>query len=287
MSGLGLFLLRYGEIGTKSSNIRKHFEDILIQNMENTFLKKQEELITGKKGMGRIFAYTDPENSYLFSRTFGLVSYSPTERLATDLDKMKERGREFARDIYGSFAIRARRTGVHDFSSQDVEAEVGEAVLQEYPNLEVDLDDPENELHIEVRHSDTYVFTETKDAPGGLPVGSQGKVAAYVKDERDFLAAWLIMRRGARLYVIGENPELVERLREWDVSLKEMGLKSSDDLSSIDYPDKVQALVLGEGFKDRSELDVDLMVLRPLVGFNEKRIEEFLSKIERLEKKRS
>ncbi|MFP4001775.1 MAG: THUMP domain-containing protein [Thermoplasmata archaeon] len=287
MSGLGLFLLRYGEIGTKSSNIRKHFEDILIQNMENTFLKKQEELITEKKGMGRIFAYTDPENSYLFSRTFGLVSYSPTERLATDLDKMKERGREFARDIYGSFAIRARRTGVHDFSSQDVEAEVGEAVLQEYPNLEVDLDDPENELHIEVRHSDTYVFTETKDAPGGLPVGSQGKVAAYVKDERDFLAAWLIMRRGARLYVIGENPELVERLREWDVSLKEMGLKSSDDLSSIDYPDKVQALVLGEGFKDRSELDVDLMVLRPLVGFNEKRIEEFLSKIERLEKKRS
>lgn len=285
MPDLNLFLLRYGEIGTKSSNIRKHFEDILIQNMENTFLKKDKELITEKKGMGRIFAYTSPENSYLFSRIFGLVSYSQAERLSTDLEEVKEKGKVFANKVSGSFAIKARRIGEHDFSSQDVEAEVGDAVLQENPELEVDLDDPENEFHIEIRHSDTYVFTDKKEAPGGLPVGSQGKVATYIEDERDFLAAWLIMRRGARLYVISENPKLLERLRKWDVSLKEIDLKCCNGFSSIDYPDEVMALVLGDRLEDCSEVDVDSMILRPLVGFTEDRINRLRSRIERLEKK--
>lgn len=285
MPDLNLFLLRYGEIGTKSSSIRKHFEDILIQNMENTFLKNDEELITEKKGMGRIFAYTSPENSHLFSRIFGLVSYSQAERLSTDLEEVKEKGKVFANKVSGSFAIRARRIGEHDFSSQDVEAEVGDAVLQENPELEVDLDDPENEFHIEIRHSDTYVFTDIKEAPGGLPVGSQGKVATYIKDERDFLAAWLIMRRGARLYVISESPKLLERLRKWDVSLKEIDLKCFNGFSSIDYPDEVMALVLGDRLEDCSEVDVDSMILRPLVGFTEDRIDRLRSRIERLEKK--
>ncbi len=283
MSELDLHLLRYGEIGIKSANIRKHFEDILIQNMENTFLDRGEELVIEKKDMGRIFAYTQAENSYLFSRTFGLVSFSPAKRSDSDISKLQIEGKKFSRSISGTFAVRARRVGEHDFDSQDVEDMVGEAILEEDPDLEVDLDAPENEFHIEIRHSDAYVFTEIIDAPGGLPVGSQGKIAAYVEDERDFLAAWLIMRRGARLYIICEDQELLERLRKWDVSIKEIRSESTADLSSIDFPEKAQALVVGETISDRSKIDTDLMVLRPLIGFTEDRIEDMLSRIERLE----
>lgn len=283
MSDLSLFLLRYGEIGTKSSNIRKHFEDILIQNMERTFLNEGEELITEKKGMGRIFAHTDPKNSYLFSRTFGLVSYSEAESFTTDLDEMIKRARKFAENISGTFAVRARRVGEHEFGSQEVEAKVGEAVLEANPELTVDLDRPEEEFHIEIRHSDTYVFTDIQEAPGGLPVGSQGKVAAVVEDELDFLSAWLMMRRGARLYVISNKRDLIERLRRWDVSLKE--LEYAEDISSIDFPEHIKALVLGETLEDYSPIDIDMMVVRPLIGFTDERIENTLSFIERLEEK--
>ncbi|MEF8875058.1 MAG: THUMP domain-containing protein, partial [Candidatus Thermoplasmatota archaeon] len=137
MGELELHLLRYGEIGTKSPNVRKHFEDILMQNIERTFLSREEEVITEKRGRGRIFAYALKKNSYLFSRIFGLTSYSRARQVNSDLDELKKEGRRFADEVSGSFAVRARRVGEHEYNSQEVEAEIGDVILDEDPDLKV------------------------------------------------------------------------------------------------------------------------------------------------------
>lgn len=284
MDRLNLYLLRYGEIGTKSLNIRKHFEKILIQNIERTFLKHGAEVIVERKGRGRLFAHADPEYSYIFSRTFGIVSYSRAEKISSDLEVMKEKGRNFAEDISGKFAVRARRVGDHEFDSQDVEEELGDAILNENPSLEVDLDDPDHVFHVEIRHSNAYVFTEKREGPGGLPLSSQGKVASYVETKDDFIATWLMMRRGARPYVYSSGSEWANRLDKWDPNLK---MRETDDKQTFfdeNFPDEVDGLVVGEDIEDVTLNRVEELIFRPLIGLTENRKENFFKKIERLGK---
>ncbi|MEF8833083.1 MAG: THUMP domain-containing protein [Candidatus Thermoplasmatota archaeon] len=278
-------LLRYGEIGTKSSKIRKHFEDILIDNIERTFLSMNKEVITEKKGLGRIFAYTQNENSFLFSRIFGIVSYSRVKELSSDLKDIKEEAKKFAKDISGTFAVRARRTGQHDYGSQDVEDQVGSLILDENPDLEVDLDDPENEFRVEVRHDRAYVFRAIEEGPRGLPLSSQGKVAAYIEDRYDFLAAWMMMKRGARPYAFIKDKKWAYRLNRGDPNLKKIGVESFEEILSMETPKDVQAIVLGERLGDYSRKEYDMMTLRPLIGLTEDGIENIFATIERLEKK--
>jgi len=278
-------LIRYGEIGTKSPSIRKHFEDILIDNIERTFLSRQKEVITDRKDLGRIFAYTQMENSYLFSRIFGIVSYSQVKELRADLKEIKDEAKKFAEDVSGTFAVRARRTGQHEYGSQDVEDQVGNLILDENQDLEVDLDDPENEIHIEVRHDRAYIFTEIEEGPGGLPLSSQGKIAAHIGDEYDFLATWMMMKRGARPHAFIEDSRWTERLRRWDPNLKKVEVESFEDMLSLDKPKEVMALVLGERLEDCSRRQSELMILRPLIGLTEERIKKLFSMVKKLESK--
>lgn len=280
-------LLRYGEIGTKSSNVRKHFEDILIDNIERTFLSRNKEVITEKRGLGRIFAYTQNENTYLFSRIFGIVSYSRVKKLNFDLKEVKKQARKFAEDISGTFAVRARRVGEHEYTSQDVEEEVGSVILDENPKLDVDLDDPEHEFHIEIRHSYAYIFTEIEEGPGGLPLSSQGKVLSYVENKYDFLATWMIMKRGARPYVFTDDKKWIERLKIWDPNLKAIEVKNFQEMMSMEHLERGRALVLGDRLEDHRKIENDMMVIRPLIGFIEERIEKGLETIKRLERKGS
>lgn len=279
MNELKLYLLRYGEIGTKSLAIRKHFEDILIQNVKRLFLSKEEEVIIERRGMGRIFAYLKDENSHLLSRTFGLVSYSRAKEMNASMEELKEKAVEFAEDISGSFAVRARRTGTHDFDSQDVERELGRVMLEGHPGLEVDLDSPDHEFHVEIRHSSAYVFTDIEDAPGGLPLSSQGKVASYLENRDDFVATWLMMKRGARPYVYTSSTKWSDRLEQWDPNLKKISVTDLQEALSLEFPREVAALVVGQTLQDFSKIDHDGLVLRPLIGFTEERIENTMKRI--------
>lgn len=285
MNDLDLFLLRYGEIGTKSPRIRKHFEDILIQNVERTFLSKKKEVILEKRGRGRIFAYARKESSYLFSRIFGLVSYSPAKEVGADLADLKKEGRKFAEGKSGSFAVRARRVGDQDYTSQDIESLVGEVILNENPNLEVNLDDPDEEFYVEIRHSRSYVFTEIEEGPGGLPLSCQGKVATYVETKKDFIATWLMMKRGARPYVYHPGSKWAEKLERWDPNLKKIEVMDMEDMLSQNFPDQIKGIVLGQTLDNYYDIGKEYLVLRPLIGLTKNMIEQIYTKVKRLESK--
>lgn len=198
-----IYLLRYDEIGLKSSWVRKKFEHRLMDNIRAAFQEKGIES-TVKRGYGRIFVETDSSEKAeeILSRIFGLVSFSPAVTLEADLDKIVKRSGEMAVnyiDADASFAVRARRVGEHDFSSKDLEREVGSKVV-EVTGASVDLDDPDKILYIEVRQNKCYIFKEKLEAPGGLPLGTQGKVVSLFRgDLNSFLATWLLMKRGCEV----------------------------------------------------------------------------------------
>ncbi len=277
-----LFLLRYGELGTKSISIRRNFEFILIDNIERMFLKEGEEIVL-ERTRGRIFAHADATAGHIFTRIFGLVSFSPVRETSSEINSILKEGAKIWTEKEGSFAVRARRTGTHPYTSQELAAAVGGAVLEVNPQLTVDLSSPDHELHVEVRDSKAYLFIEIYNAPGGLPLGSQGKVAAYVENKNDFLAAWLMMKRGARTYIIHPpDNKWADALDGWDPNLKRMEVDRMDDILSLKLPTEVQGLVTGDTLKSLRCIEHGLPVFRPLVGFTEERIKGYVKDISKL-----
>ncbi|MEZ0345468.1 MAG: tRNA uracil 4-sulfurtransferase ThiI [Infirmifilum sp.] len=200
MSFKNLVLVRLGELTIKGVETRKKFERILLRNIEDALRAAGIEAEV-KKGYGRIYVYGSSESISILRRVFGIKSLSPAvEYEFKSLEDLLEKAEEYFRDkVRGKkFAVRARRSGVHTFTSMDINRLLGERLLK-YA-LKVDLENPEVNAFVEVRENKAYLFTEVIKAYGGLPIGSEGRVISLVSGGFDSLvASWLILRRGAEV----------------------------------------------------------------------------------------
>ncbi len=194
-------LVRYGEIALKSETVRKKFEKILINNIKSSLKDIQ---IKVQQERGRIFLETEKpkEVAKRIAKLPGIVSTSPTWQTKANMKKIRTLANEIITDRFprtGSFAIRARRVGEHKFTSKKLEEKIGSDTIESKPNLTVNLDSPDNELHIEVREDKAYIFEEIIPGPGGLPVGSQGKVIVPFINEvnSSIISAYLLLKRGS------------------------------------------------------------------------------------------
>lgn len=245
-------IIRYGEIGIKSPRVRRRFEKKLISNIKN--LMKGHILLK----QGRMFFYPEnyPEALILLKKIFGVVSYSPTLCTSTDFSSIKETLRLYIKELKQnnlfsqekSFAIRCRRVGAHDFTSQEMAAYCGSLVAEE-TGAPVDLTNPDFKIYVEVRGDETYIFHEKIPGLGGLPMGTQGKVLALVSEGIDSpVAAFLMMKRGCTLTILhfnnypytSKSPEKIKRIVE---KLKEYSSGSKIKFYTINYGDFLKKCV--------------------------------------------
>ena len=202
-------LVRYGEIGVKSPVVRKRFEKKLIGNIKKLIKCK----ITINQG--RIFLFPEDHEKALKSlkKIFGVVSFSPTVSTDTDHNSIKETVQDYIKELMEKgdfdskkpFAVKCRRVGTHDFSSREMAGFCGAAVI-ELTNAPVDLSNPEFRLFIEVREDKTYIFHQKIPGPGGLPIGTQGRMIALVSGGIDSpVATYLMMKRGCDITILNFN----------------------------------------------------------------------------------
>ncbi len=202
-------LVRYGEIGVKSPVVRKRFEKKLISNIKK--LIKCRITID----QGRIFLFPEDHEDAIESlkKIFGVVSFSPTLSTETDKKAIKRAVQDYIKELIDKeefnseqpFAVKCRRVGTHDFSSRDMAGFCGAAVI-EITNAPVDLSNPEFKLFIEVRDNKTYIFHQKIPGPGGLPIGTQGRMIALVSSGIDSpVAAYLMMKRGCDITILNFN----------------------------------------------------------------------------------
>lgn len=246
-----LILARYGEIGLKSRPVRRRFENQLKDNMEHAFEQEGLDCVV-KRIPGRFVVMTSDirRGVDVLSRIFGLTSVSPARRTKSTMPDILAAGIDYTREWRKvnpdarTFAVRSRRSGEHEFSSQDVAVKLGQVVLEheEGKGLEVNLDDAEFELHVDVRGTQTFVFADVVDAPGGLPVGTAGRVVALIKDRNSLVAAWLMMKRGCTVLPVHYEgptgrPEQAARfedvLRRWYLR---GGLRRIDHTEASEFP---------------------------------------------------
>ena len=255
-----VLLVRYGELALKSAYVRRALEDRLAANVRTMFAADGVECVV-KVERGRLFVHAEYVSTALrlLRRVFGVVSISPAMETKSDLATLTREVAAYAHGVLRSgmsFAIRPRRSGQHPYTSQELARVLGKAVQEAIPELRVDLEAPDREIHAEVRGPRAYVFHEVVDGPGGLPAGSQGDVSAVAEDEEGMVAAWLLMRRGCRVRVVGPDA-VVASLRKWDPNL-EKGTFGVTAGSEVPFPGPTAAYVMGRGESS--------LTLAPLTG---------------------
>ncbi len=281
-----VILVRYAEVGLKSTGVRRYFESILIDNMLTALASQgMEALVTSEQG--RIYVTTDriAEALPVIRRVFGVASVSPALVGDSAMVEMQRLAAEYSREVLRegqSFAVKARREGNHPYRSMDVGREVGSAIFlaNEERGVKVDLTRPDVTFYVEVRDKKAYLFSEYLSGPGGLPMGSQGKVVAVVEDERDALAAWMLMKRGCRVIVHAPSSSApFALLKTWDPKLK---VVISSDLSRTVRESKALAVVYGRTLQDMEgikALSSDPPAFFPLIGLEEGSISSHLEMV--------
>ena len=204
-----VIIARYGEIGLKSPKIRSRFERKLVKNIKATFECEVH------RNQGRIYIHPKDfdEGIEKLNRVFGIVSYSPATSTKTNYENIDETLGKYAEELIEEnildentkFAIKCRRVGTHDFTSQEMAAHCGGVVRNVVP-APVDLTTPDLTIFVEVREDDTYIYHEKIRGPGGLPLGTQGKVVVLLSSGIDSpVAAYLMMKRGCEVVALHCN----------------------------------------------------------------------------------
>ena len=66
--------------------------------------------------------------------------------------------------------------------------------------MRVDLENADIDLGVEIRREGAFLYVEKFKAPGGLPVGYEGRAVSLLSGGIDSpVASWLLMRRGCRI----------------------------------------------------------------------------------------
>ena len=268
---MSILLIRYAEIGLKSAPVRRRFENQLKDNILTMLMEDGVEALVTKRGARYYVEATDPDAAVRSVRkVFGVASISVAEVCSSKMEDMCAVAAEYAKGRISegqSFAVKARREGSQGYSSMDVGREVGSAIFlaNEDIGVKVNLTDPEVIFYVEVRDNQAYIFQDYIRCHAGLPVGSQGKVVAHVEDDRGLVSAWLMMKRGCRVLLRGED--YLPLLRQYDPIMKAV---------DRDVGRNIFGYVLGTRLEDVGKVDMssyDLPVYFPTMGMTDEEVE--------------
>ncbi len=205
------FLIKYSEIGIKGKN-RYLFEDALCNNIKEA-LKSCEGDFYVSKEQGRIYVESLTDYDYdeavsALSRIFGIAAICPVMLLDDkDWDSVCKACIKHVSERYEdknfTFKVEAKRADKnYIYTSPEIGMHMGAVLLDEFPELKVDVHNPSVRITIEIRKK-AYIYSESIKGPGGMPIGTSGKAMLLLSGGIDSpVAGYMIARRGVRLEAV-------------------------------------------------------------------------------------
>ena len=202
------FLIKYAEIGVKGKN-RYLFEDALVQQIKYA-LKRCEGEFKVRKTQGRI--YVDAVGEFDFDETvdnlktvFGISGICPVVYVEDEgFERLGQTIVEYMDNVYPdknkTFKVNARRARKnYPLDTMELNREVGAVILNAFPEMAVDVHNPDIMLYIEIREK-IYIYSEIIPGPGGMPVGTNGKAMLLLSGGIDSpVAGYMISKRGVKI----------------------------------------------------------------------------------------
>ena len=202
------FLIKYGEIGIKGKN-RFIFENMLVSQIGHA-LKPVDGEFEVRKEQGRIYVeavsdYDYEETVEALQRVFGIVGFCPVVQVEDEgFDKLAEDVIRYLDNAYPdkkfTFKVNARRARKnYPMDSMEINAALGEKILDAFPEVSVDVHEPQVVVAVEIRNQ-INIYSEEIPGPGGMPVGSNGKGMLLLSGGIDSpVAGYMIAKRGVSL----------------------------------------------------------------------------------------
>ena len=228
------FLIKYGEIGIKGKN-RYLFEDALVKQIRHA-LKKVEGEFNVRKEQGRIFVESEglfdfEEVVEALQRVFGIVGICPVLKVNDEgFDQLSQEVIDYMARVYPdgehTFKVNARRARKnYPKNSMELNADLGEAILNAYENARVDVHNPQVLLSVEVRDTCINVYSVSIPGAGGMPVGTAGKAMLLLSGGIDSpVAGYMIAKRGVTIEAVYFHapPYTSERAKQKVVDLAKL-----------------------------------------------------------------
>lgn len=205
-----IVLVKYGEMVLKGLN-KRTFEDMLTKNIRRRL-----------KSLGRFQLTSAQSTTYItpldedtdlgevverVGKIFGIAALCRACVCEKDFEDIKVKSVEYLDDILScarTFKVNAKRSDkAFPMKSPEICAELGGVLLEKFPNLTVDVKNPEVTVTVEVRDANAYVHAENIKGAGGLPVGSSGKALLLLSGGIDSpVAGYMMAKRGVHIAAI-------------------------------------------------------------------------------------
>ncbi|MEE1031259.1 MAG: tRNA uracil 4-sulfurtransferase ThiI [Ruminococcus sp.] len=236
------FLIKYAEIGIKGKN-RYLFEDALIRQMKYA-LKDVDGKFQITKESGRIYVLTEGEFDYeealeALKRVFGIAVICPVVITEDEgLEKLAQDVVEYVDQVYPdknkTFKMHVRRAKKsYPGTSMELNAELGGRILDAYPEMKVDVHNPDVLLTVEIRDK-IYIYSINIPGPGGMPIGTNGKAMLLLSGGIDSpVAGYMIAKRGVKIDAVYFHapPYTSERAKQKVVDLAKLVARYSGPMN--------------------------------------------------------
>ncbi|MEE2652362.1 MAG: tRNA uracil 4-sulfurtransferase ThiI, partial [Pseudomonadota bacterium] len=220
----------FPEIIIKSKPVRKKFIKQLRDNLRKLLIPIDPELQIVRE-WDRITIETQCRADADIAAILAVLGNTPgiahvvevAEYPLVDVHDIYEKVRDAVGDsLRGkTFAVRCKRTGDHEFNSNEVERYVGGGLNQYSETGGVKLKNPDEVVRVEVRHNQFFVVRRRHEGLGGYPIGTVDSVVSLISGGFDStVSSYMTMKRGMRTHFCFFNLGG----REHEVGVKEVAL---------------------------------------------------------------
>ncbi|MCQ2491361.1 MAG: tRNA 4-thiouridine(8) synthase ThiI [Ruminococcus sp.] len=205
-----IVLVKYGEMVLKGLN-KKTFEDMLTKNIKRRLKSLGHFQLTSAQSTTYITPLDEDtdldEVVDRVGKVFGIAALCRACVCEKDFADISAKAVEYCGDVLSTartFKVTSKRSDkAFPMKSPEICAELGGVLLEKFPNLTVDVKEPEVTVTVEIRDTNAYVHAENIKGAGGLPVGSSGKALLLLSGGIDSpVAGWMMAKRGVHIAAI-------------------------------------------------------------------------------------
>ena len=176
-------VVHYAEIGLKGRN-RPRFEKRLARNLERAL--DDAGPARARRLYGRLLLELPDDASFevvqsRLKRVWGIAYFARADVVSPTLEAIEKAVDALVDEsTFETFGVRSRRADKrHPFKSSDLNRRLGRRI-EERTGARVDLGDPDLWVEVHVLSNEAIVLHERVPGPGGMPVGSAGRVVSLI-----------------------------------------------------------------------------------------------------------
>lgn len=241
-----VILIKIGEIVLKGLN-RRNFEDKLIKTIRQRISSLGNFEI--KNAQSTIYLIPQDDDidfekvNTKVKKIFGISRYSRAAQCNKDINDIQKTTVEYLKEELSkvkTFKVESKRSDKKfELQSPEISNLVGGYILKSFPDISVDVHNPDITVTVEVRDFGAYIRGESLIGAGGIPVGTGGRAAILISGGIDSpVAAWTMAKRGVELIAIhfASPPYTSPRAEQKVISLLNKVSRYSGKIEMITVP---------------------------------------------------